>query len=92
MPEYDYACPTCGPFSAFRPMADFAAPQECAECGKPAPRVLLSIPAIGGVDAGRRAPSSRFSATSGSSHGGGCACCSGKSWKLPKTDWARKLA
>lgn len=102
MPEYDYACPTCGPFSAFRPMAEFAAPQECAECGKPAPRVLLSVPAIGGFDAGRRAAiaagerndsvSGRFSATSGSSHGSGCACCSGKSWKLPRADWARKLS
>lgn len=101
MPEYDYACPTCGPFSAFRPMAEFAAPQECAECGKLAPRVLLSSPAIGGIDAGRRAAiaagagsastSGRFSATSASSHASGCACCSGKGWKLPKPDWGRKL-
>jgi putative FmdB family regulatory protein len=69
MPTYDYECETCGPFSASRPMAEFAQPQECPDCGDMAPR-MLTIPAIGGGAAEASAdvaPAPR--------HVGGCACC-----------------
>lgn len=96
MPVYDYGCPRCGPFSAFRPMAEYAEPQDCPDCGEKAPRAQLSAPAIGGIATGWRVGmggaggQSRFSSDSG--HGGGCGCCSGSLTRLPKQDWARKLS
>ena len=68
MPTYDYACDRCGPFSESRPMAEFALPQPCPDCGAPAPRSLTS-PAIGG---GAREV---VGATPMRPHPGGCACC-----------------
>ena len=38
MPRYDYACEHCGPFKAWRPMSEYAAPSECPSCGSEAPR------------------------------------------------------
>ena len=64
MPTYDYGCEHCGRFTEAHPMAEFARPQPCPNCGAPAPRALTS-PAIGG--AARDAP---FAA-----HPGGCRCC-----------------
>lgn len=70
MPTYDYGCERCGPFSASRPMAEFADPQPCPECGDAAPRVFLSAPALGsGMSAGPAMP------TAARAHPGGCACC-----------------
>ena len=74
MPNYEYECENCGPFQENRPMAEFAQPQPCPDCGDPAPR-LLTCPAIGGgaVEGG--------TATSAPAHAGGCACCAGpRSW------------
>jgi putative FmdB family regulatory protein len=68
MPTYDYECETCGPFSESHPMAEFALPQPCPDCGDLSPR-MLTLPAIGGgaqEDAGM-APAR--------AHPGGCACC-----------------
>ncbi|MBN8903512.1 MAG: zinc ribbon domain-containing protein, partial [Rhodospirillales bacterium] len=48
MPTYDYECATCGPFTESRPMAEFAAPQPCPECGTSSPR-MLSVTAIAGA-------------------------------------------
>lgn len=71
MPTYDYGCETCGPFSESRPMAEFALPQPCPACGEPAPRIVLTAPALGGGGESRdaAAPPPRM-------HPGGCACCS----------------
>jgi putative FmdB family regulatory protein len=73
MPNYEYECESCGPFTENRPMAEFDQPQPCPDCGDPAPR-LLTCPALGGgatEDAGVSAPS----------HPGGCACCAApRSW------------
>jgi putative FmdB family regulatory protein len=68
MPNYDYDCARCGPFSESHPMAEFAQPQSCPGCGASAPRALTS-PAIGGASAEAATPSP-FRA-----HAGGCSCC-----------------
>jgi putative FmdB family regulatory protein len=71
MPTYDYECETCGPFTEQRPMAEFANPQPCPDCGAVSPR-MLTIPQLGGgvaeVSPGAVAPRA---------HPGGCACCAG---------------
>jgi putative FmdB family regulatory protein len=73
MPNYDYECENCGPFTENRPMAEFDQPQPCPDCGDPAPR-LLTCPALAGgavENTGMSAPS----------HPGGCACCAApRSW------------
>jgi putative FmdB family regulatory protein len=81
MPEYDYLCPDCGPFSAIRPMVEFNLPQPCEGCGRPAPRAMLTAPALSAMDAGRRnafATNERSanSPTRAKAHPSGCGCCS----------------
>ncbi len=83
MPEYDYGCPDCGPFSAVRPMAEYDRPVGCPDCGTPAPRVILTVPNLAMMDASRRVAAStnersanaptRFKADGG--HGAACGCC-----------------
>ena len=70
MPTYDYGCETCGPFSESRPMAEFARPQPCPTCGDPAPRIVLTAPALGGNASPQATtmPGQRM-------HPGGCSCC-----------------
>jgi len=68
MSTYNYGCERCGLFTETRPMAEFAVPQPCPNCGGLAPRALTS-PAIGG---GAREAS--FAAPGGA-HPGGCRCC-----------------
>ena len=69
MPNYDYDCGCCGPFSENHPIAEFDLPQPCPACGDPAARAL-TLSAIGG--GASEAPSA---ATPFRSHPGGCACC-----------------
>ena len=71
MPLYEYVCATCGPFAAMRPLAEFASPFDCPECGTASPRNLLASPALGG--AGGPAPVAGASAAA--AHPGACACC-----------------
>jgi putative FmdB family regulatory protein len=82
MPVYDYACETCGVFTAMRPMADYALPLDCPDCGRAAPRALLQVPGIAVMASGQRrahaanersAHAPRLSSAGG--HGAGCACC-----------------
>lgn len=40
MPIYEFACDGCGPFTAWRSMAESQAPAMCDSCGAPAARVL----------------------------------------------------
>jgi putative FmdB family regulatory protein len=83
MPFYDYDCAQCGPFTAFRPMADYAAPVSCPDCGEAAPRILLRAPLLGGMDQPRLAAhatnerSAHEPRRSASGHAPGCGCCSG---------------
>jgi len=74
MPTYDYGCERCGPFSASRPMAEFAAPLTCPECGDPAPRVFLHAPALGGSG-----PEPAMTMAPQRAHPGGCRCCAAPS-------------
>jgi putative FmdB family regulatory protein len=82
MPVYEFACAAHGAFEASRPMAAFADPCPCPECGAQAPRVLLTAPTLSNADRGRiraHAVNERAADTPrrASSHGAGCACCSG---------------
>ncbi len=82
MPVYEYACAECGPFAALRPMAEYADPQSCPDCGSESPRVMLTAPMLAGMDAGRRTAfatneRSANEPKSTKKHGAGCGCCSG---------------
>jgi putative FmdB family regulatory protein len=68
MPLYEYVCEDCGPFAAMRPLAAFADPCACPDCGAASPRNLLASPALGGSG-------SPASATPARAHPGGCGCC-----------------
>ncbi len=81
MPTYDYDCAACGPFSAYRPMADYAKPADCDTCGVPAPRAYLTAPALANMDAGRRhgmavnERSRHEPRRVSGAHPAGCGCC-----------------
>ena len=94
MPTYDYQCPRCGGFDAFRTLAERSAPAHCPDCGTESPRVLVAAPRLSALATGTRraieanerashAPiSSRELAGGGYSrlrHPAGCGCCSGAS-------------
>ena len=90
MPVYDYACADCGAFTALRPMADFEAPCACPDCGAKAQRVILTAPALAGMDRARRiaaATNERSSSEpkSSKSHAPGCGCCSGRKLSAPSS-------
>ena len=85
MPFYDYDCARCGPFTAFRPMAEYEAPVACPDCSEAAPRILLQAPLLGGMDQPRlaahatneRSAHEPRRSTSSHGHAPGCGCCSG---------------
>jgi putative FmdB family regulatory protein len=68
MPFYDYDCPTCGSFTAMRPMAQFRAPTECPRCGTSSPRQLMAAPQLS-------ASAGDPSFAAGACHPSACACC-----------------
>lgn len=81
MPIYDYECRACGPFTAIRPMAEYAAPQTCQVCGEPSPRAFLTAPALATMDATKRKGiavnerSAHEPRRASGGHGPGCGCC-----------------
>ena len=81
MPNYDYRCPACGPFTMMRPMAEFHKPCACPDCGAEASRMVLNAPAVAGMDPARRSvlASSERDASHrgpvGAAHPAGCGCC-----------------
>jgi putative FmdB family regulatory protein len=81
MPNYDYSCSACGPFTAMQPMTAFNDPCACPECGVGASRMFLSAPAIAGIGAvGRSILASHERDASGrdpakAPHPAGCGCC-----------------
>jgi putative FmdB family regulatory protein len=84
MPVYEYMCKKCGPFTAIRPMAEFEKPHECPDCGRDAPRVLLTAPRMSLMASDIRTAhatneKSAHAPKSSKAHGAGCSCCSGKS-------------
>jgi putative FmdB family regulatory protein len=83
MPVYEYECAACGPFTAFRSMADYAKPCPCEACGTEAPRAFLTAPAFASMDATKRksiAVNERAAHAPRRSqgHGPGCGCCAPK--------------
>jgi putative FmdB family regulatory protein len=54
MPTYDYACPSCGGFDAFRSLADRNEPATCPECSTASPRVFVSAPRLACVSSETR--------------------------------------
>jgi putative FmdB family regulatory protein len=81
MPVYDYECARCGPFTAFRAMADYAKAATCDDCGANAPRAFHNAPALATMDAGARRgmavneKSRHEPRRSSQSHPAGCGCC-----------------
>lgn len=91
MPTYDYLCTECGPFTALRPMADYADPQDCPGCGSSARRAMLTVPSIAAMSPSKRtahatnersANAPRLS--SAGAHRPGCHCCSPAKAKAPQ--------
>jgi putative FmdB family regulatory protein len=79
MPRYEYQCNQCGGFAETRPIAEYADPQPCPNCGAMAARAL-TVPHLG---AGTGIPVSLTDSWSpgggGGRHFGGCSCCGGGS-------------
>ena len=81
MPVYDYQCASCGPFTAFNAMADYAKPAACDACGAAAPRGFNAAPALAQMDASVRRGlavnerSRHEPRRSSGRHPSGCGCC-----------------
>lgn len=54
MPTYDYACPDCGGFDAFRSLSQRNEPAACPDCGAASPRVFASAPRLALLEGGTR--------------------------------------
>jgi putative FmdB family regulatory protein len=99
MPVYEYACDDCGGFSAANSMSQYLEPQPCPGCGSPAPRALLSAPALATMPATARvahatnersAHAPRTTADGVHRHGPGCGCSGiGKSSAVKSPDGAK---
>ncbi len=90
MPVYEYFCQKHGYFEALRPMAEFENPCDCPDCNEPAERVMLTPPMLANGDRSRMKAHevnerSSDSPKRTSTHGPGCACCSGGTKKNSKT-------
>ncbi|MBX3608166.1 MAG: zinc ribbon domain-containing protein [Piscinibacter sp.] len=85
MPTYDYACPACGGFDAFRALAARNEPAACPDCGAASPRVFASAPRLALLESGTRRAldvnerarhePKRSSDYAGLRHPAGCGCC-----------------
>lgn len=86
MPTYDYACPDCGGFDAFRTLAQRNEPAECPDCGTHSPRVFATAPRLAcmsrdariAMDTNERARHAPQSSKDYQRlrHPSGCGCCS----------------
>jgi putative FmdB family regulatory protein len=85
MPTYDYDCPRCGGFDAFRKLSERDQPSACPDCSTASPRVFLSAPRLALMDSGQRTAfavnerASHEPKRSGDyarlKHPPGCGCC-----------------
>lgn len=88
MPTYDYACPGCGGFDAFRSLAQRNEPVDCPDCGTASPRVFATAPRLACVSGDTRRAIERnersaHAPVSSKEYGGyprlrhpaGCGCC-----------------
>ncbi len=90
MPLYEYWCEQDGVYSAIKPMTEYNQPCTCPDCGSDAPRVMLSPPRVLRMDTvQRQAHATNEQAADSpkrlSTHGPGCACCSGGQKSSRKT-------
>jgi len=89
MPTYDYACPDCGGFEAFRSLSQRNEPASCPDCGASSTRVFVSAPRLAcldshtrtAMDANERAKhapmsSKEYGGYQRLKHPSGCGCCS----------------
>lgn len=86
MPTYDYDCPGCGGFDAFRTLARRNEPAACPDCGAASQRVFVSAPRLALMNGDARAAigvNERAQHEPKSSrdyqrmrHPAGCGCCS----------------
>ena len=58
MPLYEYECIAHGVFEVLRGLAEYAAPADCPDCARPAPRVV-SVPQRASLPRGTRLPLDR---------------------------------
>jgi putative FmdB family regulatory protein len=88
MPMYEYLCERCGAFVEMRPMTQYDLPLACPDCGREAPRVILTAPNFSTLSGTRRlahatnersASAPRTLAEAKATHSRGCSCCSGRS-------------
>jgi putative FmdB family regulatory protein len=103
MPFYDYECEDCGVFTEQRSMDLAALPCDCPDCGAASPRAFLVMPALFGMDAGKRRAlatneesrhrpktGEEYSASNARRHPSGCGCCSPKAKRgLQRPDGAK---
>ena len=86
MPTYDYACPQCGGFEAFRTVNARNDAALCPDCGAASARVFVSAPQLALMDDGRRSAMAtnerarhepkRSGDYAQLKHPAGCGCCS----------------
>jgi putative FmdB family regulatory protein len=86
MPTYDYACPACGGFDAFRTLAARNEAVACPDCRTPSPRVFATAPRLALMNGGTRRAMDinerarhepkRSSDYARLKHPSGCGCCS----------------
>lgn len=86
MPTYDYSCPQCGGFDAFRTLAARNEAANCPDCGATSERVFATAPRLALMEGStRRAIETNERARheprrSGEyarlKHPAGCGCCS----------------
>lgn len=86
MPTYDYACPSCGGFDAFRTLASRNEPAPCPDCAAPSPRVFATAPRLALMEASTRSAMDvnerarheprRSGDYQRMRHPAGCGCCS----------------
>jgi putative FmdB family regulatory protein len=81
MPTYEYACASCGPFDALRPIAERDRAADCPGCSQPAPRVLGGGPNLAGLAAATRRTMAAGERAAGDGsyprmrHPAACRCC-----------------
>lgn len=91
MPRYEYDCANCGTFADFRSLAEYQLPANCPDCGAELPRSVLCFPAISARSA-KVAPGEVGKLSAGAAgHGAGCRCCGGANFKIPRSEWKKKL-
>ena len=80
MPNYDYLCETCGPFTGFAPMSDYDRPAACPVCGSPSRRAFFTPPQLAtssGAVRHMHETNERARHEPKHAHGAGCGCCAG---------------